>query len=124
MTARVLIVEDELLLAESLEDMLTEDGHEVCGTARSADEAVRLARTQNPDVVLMDVKLASSRDGIHAAEEIRQRQTCRVVFLTAYADAATRDRIRRAVPDAVVLSKPASRTQIVGCVRAGTGDRG
>jgi DNA-binding NarL/FixJ family response regulator len=122
MTARVLIVEDELLLAESLEDMLTDDGHEVCGKARSADAAIYLARTQNPDVVLMDVKLASSRDGIDAAEAIRQEQACRVVFLTAYADASTRDRIRRAVPDAVVLSKPATRSEIMGAVRAGAGE--
>jgi DNA-binding NarL/FixJ family response regulator len=117
MNARVLIVEDEVLLAESLEDMLTEDGHEVCGKAITADDAVSLARTTHPDVVLMDIKLVGARDGIDAAQAIRGEQTCRVVFLTAYADRPTTERIKRTVPDALILHKPASPAAIRSAVK-------
>jgi DNA-binding response OmpR family regulator len=117
MTARVLIVEDEALLAEALEDMLGREGHEICGKVTTGEAAIDVARATQPDVVLMDVKLAGNLDGIDAAETIRRERACRVVFLTAYANPLVEDRIRRAVPGAQVLGKPASPGEIKSAVR-------
>ena len=106
--AQVLIVEDELLAAWHVESILQDLGHVVCGIAAKGEEAVRLAAELAPDIIFMDVNLGSGLDGIEAAKRIREASPVPVVFVTAYVDAATRQRITTAVPDARVLSKPVS----------------
>lgn len=83
---RVLVVEDETLLSLSLESMLEEWGHDQVGSAADGAAAVRLAREQGPDVVLMDINLAGSMDGIAAAAQIREFCEAPIVFMTAYSD--------------------------------------
>lgn len=70
---RILIVEDEILIAMVAETELAEAGHEVVGIAATFDAAVQLADIHRPDLALMDVRLASARDGIDAATEIHHR---------------------------------------------------
>jgi diguanylate cyclase (GGDEF)-like protein len=89
MDRRVLIVEDEALVAMDLHATLTELGYEVLGTAASAGEALYLAGRERPDVVLMDVKLRGSADGVHTASMLRDQLHVPVVFLTANADNPT-----------------------------------
>ena len=69
-------------------------GYEVVGTASRADEAVETAGSEHPDLVLMDIMLSSEDDGIMAATEIKDRFQIPVVFLTAYADEETLERLR------------------------------
>ncbi len=95
---RVLIVEDEALIALELEDMLAMLGLEVVGTAQSADEAVRTAAATKPDFVTMDVSLLGARDGVSAAAEIYDRFGLRSVFITAYGDPQTAERAEPARP--------------------------
>lgn len=103
---RVLVVEDELLIAWELSDMLARLGHEVCGLAVDTGEALALATEHRPDLVLMDVMLRRGDDGITAAAAIQAAMPARVVFSTACAnDPATRARMR-AVGARGVLSKP------------------
>jgi CheY-like chemotaxis protein len=103
---RVLVVEDELIIAWELAEILTRLGCEVCGTAADAAQAVRLADELAPDVVLMDVRLRGKRNGIEAAEVIRARQAVGLVFCTAYAeDPASRERMLAAGALAI-LTKP------------------
>lgn len=103
---RVLIVEDELIIAWQLTLMVEDLGYEVCGTAADEPEAVRLALEAWPDVVLMDVQLARDGDGIRAAATIRAALRLPVVFCTAYAaDPSSRARMA-AAGAAGVLSKP------------------
>src|SRR5262249_38048567 len=71
-------------------------GHEVIGTASTADEAIDLAA--GADIVLMDIRIDGSRDGIDAAREIRARHRIPVVFSTAHADRATLERAKLAGP--------------------------
>jgi DNA-binding NarL/FixJ family response regulator len=91
----VLIVEDEVLLCMVLEDALSYEGYAVVGVARSAVEAVELAVAHEPDLVLMDIHLLGSVDGITAAAQILERTGIRCLMATAHTDEATR---RRAAP--------------------------
>ncbi|MEX2644208.1 MAG: response regulator [Acetobacterales bacterium] len=108
---RVLIVEDEAIIALDIEDGLTDLGVEVIGTAASAGQAVDLAGAALPDVIMMDVRLQGGRDGVSAALEIFERFGIRCVFLSAYSDEETRQRAAAAEPLAW-LSKPLSRERL------------
>ncbi len=102
---RVLIVEDEFFISLNTEMMLIDLGHVVVGTAVTADQAVAMAERERPDVILMDVRLIGARDGIDAAEEIRNRFDIASIFVTANADPQTRLRAAAVRPIAF-LEKP------------------
>lgn len=103
MRPRVLIVEDEGIVAKDLQKSLEKLNYEVCGTSSSGEDAVRLAKRLTPDIMVMDVRLRGKMDGIDAARQIRQQLDVPVVFLTAYADDATLSRAREAEPYAYIL---------------------
>lgn len=102
---RVLIVEDEAIIAWELSTLVEEFGYEVCGVSARATEAVRLAEEAKPHVVLMDVCLARGDDGVTAAAQIKARSQVPVVFCTAFADPHTVERME-AVGAAGLLRKP------------------
>ena len=87
---RVLIVEDEPIIAMHLALLVAELGHEVCATAASAARAIALAAAHDPDVVLMDIRLAHGSSGIDAARELHAQQALRCIFLSANLDERTR----------------------------------
>jgi two-component system, response regulator PdtaR len=87
---RVLIVEDEPIIAMHLALLVAELGHEVCATAASAAGAIALAAAHHPDVVLMDIRLAQGSSGIDAARELHAQRALRRIFLSANLDMATR----------------------------------
>ncbi|MCL4191680.1 MAG: sigma 54-interacting transcriptional regulator [Thermoguttaceae bacterium] len=97
-TAAILIVEDEQLIAMDLEAQLNRLGHRVAGLACTGEDAIAAAIQCKPDLVLMDVRLAGSMDGIDAAREISRTCQAPVVFLTAYADIETLRRASLAEP--------------------------
>jgi signal transduction histidine kinase len=84
--ARIMVVEDERVLALDLADTLDELGYTVVGMATRGEEAIELARRLHPELILMDVRLAGEIDGITAAETIRDEHDVPVVFITAHAD--------------------------------------
>ena len=86
---RILVVEDEAVVARDLEQTLVRLGYEVVGVAQFAAEAVGKAAETHPDLVLMDISLQGDKDGVQAAEVIGQRFGTPVVFLTAHTDKAT-----------------------------------
>ena len=87
--ARILIVEDERIVARDLAGTLEKLGYTVCGIAASGEDAVARATGDRPDLVLMDIVLAGEMNGVDAAMAIRHRLDIPVVYLTAYADDAT-----------------------------------
>jgi DNA-binding NarL/FixJ family response regulator len=95
---RILVVEDDYLLAIALEAALVDVGHEVVGVAQSAQQAVCLAIENKPDLAVMDIRLLGSRDGVDAAIEIYQRSGMRCLFATAHDDPETKSRAAEAAP--------------------------
>ena len=106
-TARVLIVEDEHLIALGLRRRLTAMGHTVVGLAASGEEAVARADVLQPDVILMDICLRGAMDGVEAARSIRARAPIPVIYLSAFMDAPTLTRARQTVPVGYLV-KPVS----------------
>ena len=95
---RVLIVEDEFFISLDLQNLLQTLGHTVVGVAVSADQAVRIAQREQPDVALMDIRLVGPRDGIDAGEEIFNRFGVPSLFVTANTDPQTRARAHGVQP--------------------------
>ncbi|WP_159107112.1 response regulator [Azospirillum sp. B4] len=85
---RIVVVEDEALIALGLQQILTQQGHEVCALAASLDEALEAVGEHRPDLVLMDVMLRGGDDGVEAANRIWKRFGIRSLFTSAV-DAAT-----------------------------------
>jgi DNA-binding NtrC family response regulator len=100
---RILVVEDEAIVALDIEERLKRLGYEVVGIVDSAADAIAQAGELRPDLVLMDVELRNGPDGIVAAERLRAEVGVPVVFLTAYADPETLDRAKRASPHGYVV---------------------
>jgi CheY-like chemotaxis protein len=84
LASRVLIIEDESIIALDLENLVSELGHKVVGSAATKDEAVAKARTQNPGLVLADINLGEGGSGIDAVTEILRTFDIPVIFITAY----------------------------------------
>ena len=114
---RVLIVEDEFLLALQVEQLLTDAGFTITGLAADAATAVRLASETRPHLVLMDVRLNGSRDGVDAAVEIWQQLGIQSLFVTGNAETASSPRAKAA--NAVgILSKPYRDSDILAAVQS------
>jgi DNA-binding NarL/FixJ family response regulator len=95
---RILIVEDDILIAMHLAMLVADFGHEVCGTARTAAEAVSQAAALTPDVALMDIRLAGPGTGVDAARELHARQCLRCIFVSANLDDETRASLQPCEP--------------------------
>lgn len=115
----ILVVEDERLIARSVEAQLRTLGYAVAGSARSGEEAIRLAEECLPDLILMDIHLGDGVDGVQAADRIRQRQQgVPVVFLTAHADDGTLQRAKLTEPHGYVL-KPFEEAELKIAIEIG-----
>lgn len=91
---RILIVEDESLVARDIENMAMSQGYEVCGIASTGEQSVQMAAELQPDIILMDVVIRGSRDGISIAEKIWDSYRIPVIYVTAYADEQTLKRAK------------------------------
>jgi signal transduction histidine kinase len=102
-SARILVVEDEAITALDIKTRLIMAGYSVSGVAKSGKDAVRLADSALPDLVLMDVQLRDDMDGIEAAEIIRRDLDIPIIYLTAYADDDTLQRAKLTEPFGYLL---------------------
>lgn len=100
---KILIVEDESIVALDLENRLKKNGHAVLGIASNGQEAINQAAISNPDLVLMDINLKGSINGIEAAREIYIRFDIPVIYLTANADSDTFERAKTTAPIGYLL---------------------
>ncbi|MGC3991412.1 MAG: response regulator [Chthoniobacteraceae bacterium] len=101
--SRILIVEDESLVAEDLAQRLERLGYEVCARADTGEGAVNMARVHAPDMVLMDIHLLGEMDGVEAARKLREEAGPPVLFVTAHADDMTLQRTANTEPYGFVL---------------------
>ena len=97
-SAKILIVEDEQIVAVDLEGQLERLGYQVVGIAVSGEDACKMVASEQPDLILMDVRLDGPMDGIDAAHRIRQSKEVPILFLTAYCDTATLQRAAQVEP--------------------------
>ena len=116
--ARILVVEDQYLVAYDCEFHLTSAGFKCVGLASTADEALDIARRERPDLIVMDVRLADETDGVQAAIEIFERFGIRSIFTSGHADSSTHEHALAAHP-VCWLSKPYPPEALVAAVRAG-----
>lgn len=113
---RVLIVDDEFIITETLRVYVEDLGLEVCGAAATAEAAVELARRHRPYLVLMDMRLQGERDGVDAAREIHAELGAKIIFITGSREPATLTRIENGHP-AGVLFKPISEGQLAATIQ-------
>ena len=113
---RILIVEDEIFIAMSLRVELERMACRVLATVSDGAGAVDLCARHEPDIVIMDVRLAGTMDGIQAAAAIREISSCRIIFVTGYPDRATEERALTLTPLGF-LKKPVSARDIVSLFR-------
>lgn len=114
---RLLIVEDDWFVSLDMETALRDAGHQVLGVVVSGEEAVEAARAMQPDLVIMDIRLAGKRDGVDAAIAIREQLDIPSLFLTAYRGAELAARAEAARPVGW-LTKPITGDALVAAVEA------
>ncbi len=114
--ARILIVEDEQITAADIEDILAHLGHRVAGVATSGAAAVGQAEAEQPDLILMDIRIKGEMDGVEAARIVRERFGIPSIFLTAHADEATLDRAKLAEPLGYIV-KPFHDTELQAVIQ-------
>ena len=113
---RALIVEDEPLFAMGLAADMQALGFDTCDLAANGQDAFLQAMEDAPDIVLMDVNLEGGLEGIEAARWLREVCDIPVVFITAYTDPDTIERIHEQLPDAPVIAKPLYRERLANGV--------
>jgi len=116
MKAKLLIVEDEPIVALDLQQEVEQLGCEVVGLAESADEALVAAEICRPDLALMDVRIVGSMDGIQTARLLRTAYDVPVIFLTSYSDEATIGRAVKEMPYGY-LTKPFKSRELKASLR-------
>lgn len=110
-TARVLIVEDEMIQSMVLESMITEFGYKVIGKARTGREAIDMALEMKPDIITMDISLHDEIDGISATQQIQVVSQIPVIYITGNTD---RYNYQRAIKTyhIDILSKPINKRNL------------
>jgi two-component sensor histidine kinase len=117
--SRILIVEDELSVAEGMSMILSDAGHQIVGIADDGPSALWMANTGTPDLVLMDIQLANNDDGVEVARRVVQAQhRVSIIFVSAHLDYRTRERAA-VVDGAAFLVKPYSPQKLLEAVAAG-----
>jgi len=101
--SKVMIVEDEYIISADLRERVELLGYQVCGQTASGEEAVRLAKQERPDSILMDVVLCGRMDGIEAARQIRTDLNIPIIFLTAYMDEKSLERAQAVKPSGLLF---------------------
>ena len=103
MTAQILIVEDEPLIAQDLKFLLDDMGISSVDVAMDYDGAVGILKEKNFDLVLLDVNLSSEKDGIHLAEYLNESKKTPFIFITSYFNSSVIERAKRTKPQAYLV---------------------
>ena len=100
---RILVVEDERIIAMDIQDRLRRWGYDVPEIAASGEEALRKTERIQPNLVLMDIKLQGNMDGIEVAKKIQKHFSIPIIYVTAYADETTMSRVKETEPCGIIL---------------------
>ncbi len=100
---RILVVEDELIVAKDIKNTLNDMGYNVCDIVTSGEEAIKKTNKLKPDLVLMDIVLGDEIDGVNAAKKIKDRFNIPIIYLTAYADDTILERAKITEPFGYII---------------------
>jgi PAS domain S-box-containing protein len=114
-SARIAVVEDEIIIAADIRNILLKEGYDDAAILHSGEEAVEKIPEMKPDLVLMDIILGGTIDGIEASLRIREKIDVPIVFLTAHFDQKTLDRAKQTGPHGYIL-KPVNRNEIISTI--------
>lgn len=117
----ILIAEDEFMLTMLLEHILNRNGYEDLHFVKTGDEAVEKAREVNPSLILMDIFLEGSIDGIDAVQEIRNFNMAPVIYITGNSDYLTKSRAMDTGPSSYIV-KPIDPEELMELVRDKLGE--
>lgn len=117
---RILVVEDEGIVARDLQRTLQAFGYEVPEICSTGESAILAAERLQPDVVLMDIQLAGNMNGTEAAKTLVSKHDCAVIFLTAYADQTTLHAAGASLPYGYLV-KPYEETSLRAAVATAIG---
>jgi CheY-like chemotaxis protein len=112
---RILIVEDEVIIAMEIQVRLENEGFDVCGIASSGAKAIRAAREKKPDLILMDIALRGTMDGLEAAGLIQKERPVPVIFLSASDNQAVLRQIQEKKLGEYI-SKPFKETDLLAAI--------
>lgn len=118
---RILIVEDEYVIAKCMKLILCQEGFEVSNVVATGEEAVDVVHKTHPDLVLMDIKLRGRIDGITACQQIKEVTDIPVVFVSAFTDAETVATASQKGPQGYI-TKPFRIERLIGTVKTALSD--
>lgn len=107
---KILVVEDQKIIAKDLAGLLTSWDYDVVGTCATGEEALKLFQTEEPDIALVDIQLLGFMDGITVVERFNEMRPIPIVYLTAQADSKTVERAKASSPAAYLLKPFDERT--------------
>ena len=102
---KILIAEDEAIVAQCLKMELETNGYEVCSFVASGEEAIIEVKEKNPDIILMDINLSGEIDGIDAAMTIKNHKDIPIIFMTGYTESNLFEKAQK-VDHAAYFEKP------------------
>ena len=112
---KILIVEDEIIVALEIQLRLISMGFKVCGIAPTGEKAILLAGTTSPDIVLMDIKLKGKMTGIEAAKAIKDAYSVPSIFITAFSNESVIEQIKTTLAFEYLL-KPFQEADLVEAI--------
>jgi len=113
---KILIVEDEVIIALDLKKTLKDLGYSLVGTVTSGEEAVKAAGKMHPDLILMDIKLQGHINGLEAGKKIQDKFNIPVIYITAYSDKKTFGLIKKTNSSFFHITKPFINEEICAVV--------
>ena len=115
--AKIMVVEDEVIIAASISQELQKSGYQVVAVAASAEQALAAIEKNRPELVLMDIRIRGPIDGIQTAQQIPKSMRIPVIFMSAHGDSNTLDRAK-AAGAAGYLVKPIAHPLLVSTIEA------
>lgn len=111
----ILIIEDEAIIAQDIKDILISNQYKVMGIIRNGDEAISYLSFHNPELILCDINIQGSKDGVEVATTIQKKKKIPFVFLTSYSDKRTLNRAKHALPYGYVV-KPFTHQDLISSI--------
>ncbi|MBN1384332.1 MAG: response regulator [Elusimicrobia bacterium] len=112
---KIMIVEDEAIIAEDLSESLAELGYKTVGISTTAEDAIQKAEKLNPDLILMDIMLGGSKTGIDVAQEIKKKKEIAIIYITAYSSIDLVKKAEKTGPVAYIV-KPIDKDELATCI--------